>query len=83
MPKAPAALTTTAPVGQGPLNVNINATTAQELRRIAARSGITYTEAVRRAVAVLDLLNEEIDAGKVIRTCKRNGRGVQEIYLIR
>jgi len=49
------------------LNVNINARTADELRRIARRNGITYTEAVRRAVEVLAFLVDERDAGHALQ----------------
>lgn len=49
------------------LNVNINARTAEELRRVARRSGITYTEAVRRAVEVLAFLTDERDAGRALQ----------------
>lgn len=49
------------------LNVNINARTAEELRRVARRDGITYTEAVRRAVELLAFVVDERDAGHAIQ----------------
>lgn len=49
------------------LNVNINARTAEELRRIARNQNISYTEAVRRAVEVLAFLTDERDAGRAIQ----------------
>lgn len=49
------------------LNVNINARTADELRRVARKSGISYTEAVRRAVEVLAFIVDEREAGHAIQ----------------
>jgi hypothetical protein len=45
------------------LSVNINAETSAFLREYAARKGVTITEAVRRAVAVLKFVTDETDAG--------------------
>jgi hypothetical protein len=49
------------------LNVNINSRTADELRRVARKSGISYTEAVRRAVEVLAFIVDEREAGHAIQ----------------
>jgi len=62
----------TPPPQQGPsngarLNVNINARTANELRRLARDAGITYTEAVRRAVEVLAFVVDEQGKGHAIQ----------------
>lgn len=44
------------------LNVNINAETASLLRRVAKARGISYTEAVRRAIAVWAFIEDEFAA---------------------
>lgn len=49
------------------LNVNINAETADALRRIAEARGISYTEAVRRAIAVWAFVEDELAADRRIQ----------------
>lgn len=64
------------------LNVNINARTAKELRRIAKRSGITYTEAVRRAVEVLAFVMDERDAGNAIQVYEPGRNVTKELITL-
>lgn len=49
------------------MSVNINKESADALRKICQAKGISYTEAVRRAVAVFDLVYEEDKKGTVIK----------------
>lgn len=45
------------------LHVNINDTTAAELRRVAAERGLSATEVVARAVGVWSYLERRTDEG--------------------
>ncbi|MCF3172547.1 CopG family transcriptional regulator [Streptomyces sioyaensis] len=48
------------------LSVNINDDTAEALKRLKSAKGISITEAVRRAVALYDLVDRETgDTGKL------------------
>ncbi|WP_251091378.1 ribbon-helix-helix protein, CopG family [Streptomyces sp. Caat 7-52] len=48
------------------LSVNINDDTAEALKRLKREKGISITEAVRRAVALYDLVDRETgDSGKL------------------
>jgi hypothetical protein len=45
------------------LNINIHVTTARALHEMSEAKGITQTETVRRAIALLKLLDEEHNRG--------------------
>lgn len=68
--------------GSTRLSVNINARTASELRRLAQEQGITYTEAVRRAVDVLAFMTDEREAGNVIQVVDPHGKTTREIVTL-
>lgn len=55
------------------LSVNINEATQDALRKEAGASGCTVTEAVRRAVAVLDFIREVEAEGSTLQIRKANG----------
>ncbi len=48
------------------LSVNINAESAEVLRRVTAERGITTTEAVRRAIGLLGFFEETLRSGSKI-----------------
>ncbi len=62
------------------LSVNINKETADTLREITGRRGISYTEAIRRAVAIYKLIEEETQKGNRIQI--DDGRRTKEILLL-
>ncbi|KPM51921.1 hypothetical protein ACG83_30480 [Frankia sp. R43] len=62
------------------LTVNINSETAAALKEIAERRGISYTEAVRRAVAILKLVEDETQKGHTIQI--NEGKRVRDIVLV-
>ena len=64
------------------LEVNLNQETAAALKAAAARSGITFTEAIRRAVAILSYVEEQTDSGRIIQTMDPNGRNKRELVLM-
>jgi hypothetical protein len=62
------------------LSINLNAETADALRKIAARRGISYTEAVRRAIAVYTFIDDEVQGGAKIATVR--GDDYRELVLL-
>lgn len=64
------------------LNVNLNQETAVALRELAALNGITYTEAIRRSIAVYKFLTDEVQAGRKIHTMDQDGRKTREMVLM-
>jgi|GEM_PF-2819971 len=64
------------------LNVNMNAQTADALRELAAKHGISFTEAIRRAISIYKFFDEEAEAGRKIQTMKRNGEEKRDVVLM-
>lgn len=48
------------------LSVNMNAETVRQLQEMVASKGISYTEAVRRAIAITAYVQGEIAKGRTI-----------------
>jgi hypothetical protein len=65
------------------LSVNINDETAKILRNLKLKKGFTITEAVRRAVALYDLLDQEVARGGKAQLVDRNGRNARDIIFLR
>lgn len=62
------------------LSVNINQETADALKDIAARRGESITETIRRATAILKLVEDEVAAGtKVVLD---DGHVSREVVLV-
>lgn len=55
------------PVPTKRLNIDIHITTAHALRELSEANGVTQTEIVRRAIAILKLLEEESARGMEIQ----------------
>lgn len=81
-PDVDAAPSAAAQAGSTRLSVNINAATAKDLRRLAKRQGITYTEAVRRAVDILAFFTDERDAGHAIQVVDPKTKVTREIITL-
>lgn len=64
------------------LNVNLNAETANALKDLVERHGITYTEAIRRAVSVYQYFDAEKAVGNRIQSMKPNGEDKRDIILM-
>lgn len=62
------------------LTININDETRAALEKIRGRHGTSYTEIIRRAVAVYDLIRDETGDGHTVQIM--NGGGVREIVLL-
>lgn len=63
------------------LSVNINDSTALDLRTLAEAHGTTVTEEVRRAVSVYAFVCAETAAGKSLRVVEPDGSTTEVILL--
>ncbi|GHH78643.1 hypothetical protein GCM10018793_29670 [Streptomyces sulfonofaciens] len=64
------------------LSVNINAETAAKLRWYKENKGISITETIRRAVALLDLVERESASGNEVLLKSRDGKSVRQLWLV-
>lgn len=64
------------------LSVNLNQETADALKEIAADSGVSLTEAVRRAISVYKFVDDEREAGRRVQTVDPKGGAVRELVLV-
>ncbi|GAB1695143.1 hypothetical protein [Krasilnikovia sp. M28-CT-15] len=64
------------------LSVNISAATAKDLRHMAKSKAITVTEVIRRAVAVLKLLEEAQAEGAEIHLVRKGENTTRQLHLI-
>lgn len=64
------------------LSVNISTATAQALRHLAASKATSVTEVIRRAVAVLKLLEEEQDLGTEIHLVRKSEEATRVLHLV-
>jgi len=62
------------------LSINLNQEAADALRAYTSRRGISYTEAVRRAIALLKFVDDQTAAGKDLQVS--DGETVQKIVMI-
>lgn len=63
------------------LSVNINPDTQQALKRLKDEKGISLTEAVRRAVSLLDLVDRESARGSKLQLVEKDG-SVRELMFL-
>lgn len=63
------------------LSVNISAETAAKIRRHKSRKGVTTTETVRRALALLDLMEQELLDGSEILLKSPGGGPVRQLWV--
>lgn len=64
------------------LNVNLNAETAAVLKQLTEERGISFTEAVRRAISVYNYIDGEARSGRRIQTTDANHSDVREFVLM-
>ena len=64
------------------LSVNINEETARQLQQTATRKGISYTEAVRRAIAVWSFIEDEIQDSKIVQVVDPDKGDTRELVLL-
>lgn len=64
------------------LNVNLNAATAEALKRMSEEQGVSLTEVVRRAISVYNFIDEEQRNGNRIQTADPEKGAVRELILM-
>lgn len=64
------------------LSVNMNAETAEALKQIADERGLSYTEAVRRAISITKFIEDELEEGRRIQTVDADRKDVRELILM-
>lgn len=63
------------------LSVNMNVETTEQLRSYAASKHLSYTEAVRRAIAIATFLETEVEAGRRIQCVDEGKNQVRELVI--
>lgn len=67
------------------LSVNLAADVADVLRTLAGKRGLSLTETIRRAIAVLKFVEEEVERGNklaIVETDSGGRQRVREIMLV-
>lgn len=64
------------------LNVNMNQETASALKELVERDKLSFTETIRRAVAIYKFVRDELHNGRVIQTMDPDGSNRREIKLV-
>ncbi|MFZ4145488.1 hypothetical protein ACOZDZ_33050 [Streptomyces griseoincarnatus] len=64
------------------LSVNINSETAEKLRWYKEHKQTSITETVRRAVALLHLVEQESEGGNEILIRSKDGKSVRQLWMI-
>lgn len=64
------------------LNVNLNRQTATALKYLASQRGISYTEAIRQAIAVYNFVITEQQQGNIIRICDSKGKPERDLVIL-
>lgn len=64
------------------LSVNMNPETAAALKEFAASKHLSYTEAVRRAIAIAKYIDDEVSEGRKVQTVDPSREDVRELILI-
>lgn len=64
------------------LSVNMNADTAASLRRLATIQAVSQTEIIRRAVALMEFVEDEHRKGRQIITMTRDEKEWRELVLV-
>lgn len=65
---------------QARLSINLNPEAADFLDQVTTKRGISYTEAIRRALALYKLLEEQSEAGNHVQI--DDGKKVRELVVI-
>lgn len=64
------------------LSVNMNPETAAALKEFAQSKHLSYTEAVRRAIAIAKYIEDEIHDGRKVQTVDPVRNEVRELILV-
>lgn len=64
------------------LSVNMNPETAELLKKFAGDKHLSYTEAIRRAIAIAKYIEDEVAEGRKIQTVDPERKDVRELVLM-
>lgn len=64
------------------LSVNLNAETAAALRSYADHRGLSFTESIRRMIAITKWIQDEMDAGRTVCSVDQNQKNMRELVLL-
>lgn len=64
------------------LSVNMNPETAELLKKFASDKHLSYTEAIRRAIAIAKYIEDEVAEGRKIQTVDPDRKDVRELVLM-
>jgi hypothetical protein len=64
------------------LSININQDTAEQLRWYKEHKNISITESVRRAIALLALVERETADGGEVLLKSRDGKTIRQLWLV-
>jgi hypothetical protein len=65
------------------LSVNMNEDTAEALKELAKKQGLSFTETIRRALAVYKFIYGEVkDRKRIIQTMNPDGTDKREVVLM-
>ena len=64
------------------LSVNMNPETAAALKEFARDKHLTYTEAIRRAIAIAKYIEDEVQQGRKVQTVDASRNEVRELILV-
>lgn len=63
------------------LSVNMNRQTTDDLKSLAEARQLSYTETIRRIVAVARYLEDELEQGRVIQVVDKDRNEVRELVI--
>ena len=64
------------------LSVNMTPETAEALKELAASKHLSYTEAIRRAIAIAKYIDDEVKDGRKVQTVDDERKDIRELILI-
>lgn len=64
------------------LSVNMNPETAEALKELASSRHLSYTEAIRRAIAIAKYIDDEVREGRKVQTVDDDRKDIRELILI-
>jgi len=64
------------------LSVNMNQETAALLKSYAETRGLSYTQCVRRMVAITSFVQDEVDAGRTVLSVDEDRKDGRELVLL-
>lgn len=63
------------------LSVNMNRQTTEDLKSLAEARQLSYTETIRRIIAVARYLEDELEQGRVIQVVDKDRNEVRELVI--